>query len=61
MGFLGLPYGSEVRSKAAATSTTPINTVTPPERGKWRKENPAEIRSITELIRPTMERMDYEI
>ena len=61
MGFLDLPYGSEVRAKAAATSTTPINTVTPPERGKWRKENPTEIAAIEGLLRPTMEKMGYEI
>lgn len=61
MGFLDLPYETAVREKASATSTTPINTVTPPERGKWRKENPAEIEAITGLIAPTMEAMGYEI
>jgi hypothetical protein len=59
MGFLDLPYESAVRAKAAATSTTPINTVTPPERGKWRKENPTEIAAILDLIRPTMDAMGY--
>lgn len=61
MAFLDLPYETAVREKAAATSTTPINTVTPPEPGKWRKENPGEIESITPLIAPTMKAMDYEI
>lgn len=61
MGFLDLPYETVIREKAAATSTTPINTVTPPERGKWRKENPTEIEGIGDLIAPTMERMGYEI
>lgn len=61
MGFLDLPYEAAVKEKAAATSTTPINTVTPPERGKWRKENPTEIESVTDLIAPTMEAMGYEI
>lgn len=59
MGFLDLPYETALRQKAAATSVTPINTVTPPEPGKWRKENPAEIESITELIGPTMKAMGY--
>lgn len=61
MGFLDVPYEAAIRAKAAATSTTPINTVTPPERGKWRKENPTEIAAVTELIRPMMERMNYEV
>ena len=61
MGFLDLPYEAAVREKAAATSTTPINTVTPPEPGKWRKENPTEIETIVPLIAPTMTAMGYEI
>ena len=61
MGFIDLPYETALRQKAAATSVTPINTVTPPEPGKWRKENPAEIESITELIAPTMKAMGYDI
>lgn len=61
MGFLDLPYETEVKAKAAATATTPINTVTPPEPGKWRRENPAEIESIAGVISPTMQRMGYEI
>lgn len=61
MSFLELAFEEAVRDKAAATSSTPINTVTPPERGKWRKENPTEIGAITELIAPTMQKMGYEI
>jgi hypothetical protein len=61
MGFLDIAYEGAVRDRAAATATTPINTVTPPERGKWRKENPGEIEAVTGLIRPTMERMGYEV
>jgi hypothetical protein len=61
MSFLDIAYEGAVREKAAATSTTPINTVTPPEPGKWRKENPTEIEAVTDLIRPTMDRMGYEI
>ena len=59
--FCDVPYASETRERAAAVATTPINTVTPPERGKWRRENPAEIDAITELIRPTMEALGYEL
>lgn len=61
MGFLDLAYEVPIKEMAAATSTTPINTVTPPEKGKWRKENPAEIEAIGPLIAPTMEAMGYEI
>ncbi|MCA1704922.1 MAG: sulfotransferase, partial [Actinobacteria bacterium] len=61
LGFLDLPYEAAVKDKAAATSTTPINTVTPPEPGKWRKENPKEINTIEQLIAPTMKAMGYEI
>ena len=57
--FLGLPYDAEVRNKAAAARTKPVNVVTPPERGKWRRENPTEIASILPLITPTMERLGY--
>ncbi|HET7482958.1 MAG TPA: sulfotransferase, partial [Actinomycetota bacterium] len=59
--FCDLPYDDAVRQRAAAVATTPINAVTPPERGKWRRENPKEIEAIAELIRPTMEAMGYEV
>ena len=58
---LGLPYEEPVRARAAATRTTPINVVTPVERGKWRKENPEEITSVEELIAPTMKKLGYEL
>ena len=61
MDALDLPYEDPVRQRAAATSTTAINVVTPPERGKWRRENPDEIRAIEDLIAPTMETMGYPI
>jgi hypothetical protein len=61
MGFLDLPYEAAIRTKAAATSTTPINIVTPPEPGKWRKENPDEIAAIVPLITPTLQRMGYAV
>jgi hypothetical protein len=59
--FLGLPYAREIEERAAAVKTTPINVVTPPEAGKWRRENPAEIEAVMPLIRPTMERLGYGI
>ena len=58
--FLDLPYEDVTRRRAAATSTTLINTVTPPERGKWKRENPAEVEAIEDLIAPTMKAMGYE-
>jgi len=61
MTFLDLPYESSVRERAAAAATTPINTVTPPEEGKWRRENPREIETITPLIAPSMERLGYAL
>ena len=60
MDALDLPYEQPVRERARATKTTAINVVTPPERGKWRRENPDEITSILERIRPTMEAMGYD-
>lgn len=57
--FLELPYERAVQEKAAATESTPVNIVTPPERGKWRRENPTEIAAIEELIRPTLEALGY--
>ena len=60
MEFLGLRYEESTRAKAAATGTTPINIVTPPEPGKWRKENPDEIGAILAMIDPTMRALGYE-
>lgn len=59
MEFLELDYEGSVRQKAAATATTPINIVTPPEAGKWRRENPTEIAAIEGLIAPAMATMGY--
>jgi Sulfotransferase family len=59
MAALDLPYEAAVKDRARATKTTAINVVTPPERGKWRRENPEEITSILDRIRPTMQAMGY--
>jgi hypothetical protein len=58
--FLDIPYEARIGERASAVARTPINVVTPPERGKWRRENPTEIRAILPLIEPTMERLGYE-
>ena len=61
LAWLELPYERAVRVRAEASTATYLNVVTPPERGKWRRENPAEIEAILPLIRPTMERLGYDI
>jgi Sulfotransferase family len=57
---LRLPYDDEVREKARALRSTPINIVTPPEQGKWRRENPREIESVRWLIDPIMKELGYD-
>jgi hypothetical protein len=59
LGFVGLDYEAAVRERAARVQTTPINVVTPPERGKWKRENPDEIERVTDLIAPAMTRLGY--
>lgn len=61
LGFLEVPFDDDLRTRAAAIRTTPVNVVTPPERGKWRRENPREIDAITPLIAPAMKELGYEI
>ncbi|MGH2735533.1 MAG: sulfotransferase family protein [Actinomycetota bacterium] len=61
MEALDLPYEDGVRRRARATGNTPINVVTPPERGKWRKENPSEIESVLPLIKPMMVNLGYSM
>lgn len=59
MRFLDLPYEDAVRQKAEAARSQPVNVVTPPERGKWRRENPTEIENVLPLIKPTMKALGY--
>lgn len=59
--FLALPYEDSIKARAATIASTPINIVTPPERGKWKRENPAEIGAIRDLIAPTMKRLGYDV
>jgi hypothetical protein len=59
--FLDIAFEDEVVAKAAEARSKPVNVVTPPERGKWKRENPMEIERILPLIEPTMERLGYEI
>jgi hypothetical protein len=61
MAGLELPYENPVAQRAAATRDTPINIVTPPERGKWKRENPQEIRSIEDVIAETMGKLGYRM
>ncbi len=61
LDWLGLPRDKSVEEKALEARTRPVNVVTPPEPGKWRRENPAEIEAILPLIAPTMERLGYPI
>ena len=58
-GFLGLDFDDRLRAAARARLAVPINTVTPPEAGKWRRENPEEIAAIMPLISSTMEALGY--
>jgi hypothetical protein len=57
--FLGLDFNGRLRAAVRARLAVPINIVTPPEAGKWRRENPEEIASIMPLISPTMEALGY--
>lgn len=57
--WLGLQFSEPLRVAARTRSATPINTVTPPEAGKWRRENPDAIAAIMPLIAPTMEALGY--
>lgn len=59
-GRLGLRYDERVRAAAAASSRTPVNVVTPPERGKWRRENPHEIAAVLPSMAATMKRLGYD-
>jgi hypothetical protein len=59
--FLEVPFDETLRAKAAAVRTTPVNVVTPPERGKWRRENPREIEAVVPLLAPAMEALGYEV
>jgi hypothetical protein len=57
--FLGLPCEDKVREAARRAKSTPINVVTPPESGKWKRENPHEIEAVVDLIKPTMVALGY--
>lgn len=59
MTFLDLPFEEAVREKAVGARSKPVNVVTPPEPGKWRRENPAEIETVLPLIAPTMKALGY--
>jgi hypothetical protein len=58
---LDLPFEDAMRDKARSIASTPINVVTAPEPGKWRKENPNEIESVLWLLEPVMRELGYEV
>lgn len=58
---LGLRRDPSVLAQAERARTVPVNAVTPPERGKWRRENPDEVRAVVPLIKATAEAMGYEL
>jgi hypothetical protein len=61
LGALGLEPSDAVRKGAEESRTRPVNVVTPPERGKYKRENPGEVESIMPLITATMKELGYEI
>ncbi len=56
---LDLPLEPAVRARAEAIGSTPINVVTPPEAGKWRRENPKEIEAVSSRLQSTMKALGY--
>ncbi len=57
---LGLAGDPDVLDHAGALDRKVTHTaVTPPQRDKWRHENPAEIESILPMIAPMMQRLGY--
>lgn len=59
MAWLQLDLEPAVQAKAEDARTTPVNVVTAPEAGKWRRENPAEIENVTPFLAPTLQRLGY--
>jgi hypothetical protein len=59
MSRLELPFEPAVKKRAQAIRETPINVVTPPEAGKWRRENPAEIEAVSSRLQATMNALGY--
>jgi hypothetical protein len=60
MSRLDLPLEPAVRARAEAIGSTPINVVTPPEAGKWRRENPREVEAVSSRLQSTMKALGYE-
>jgi Sulfotransferase family len=58
---LRVSFEPKIRERARSIRSTPINVVTAPEPGKWRRENPREIESVLWLIEPTMKDLGYDI
>jgi hypothetical protein len=61
MAWLQLDLDPAVSAAAQDARTNPVNVVTPPEAGKWRRENPAEIDNVMPALAPTLRRLGYEV
>jgi hypothetical protein len=59
LSSLALPVDEGMRRRARALAATPVNVVTPPEAGKWRRENAAEIEAVAPVMAPVLERLGY--
>lgn len=57
--FLGFDLEPAVRAAAESLAGNPVNVVTAPEPGKWRRENPREIDAVEALLAPTMAKLGY--
>ncbi len=58
---LDIPFSTELKRLAASLDRRPTSIVTgPPERQKWRKNNPEAIERILETIRPMMLELGYD-
>jgi hypothetical protein len=56
---LGIGFTDGAAEFAASVLRTPVNSLTPPRREKWREQNPAEIRRIMPLVAATERRLGY--
>jgi sulfotransferase family protein len=60
MKALDVPVEDVVLEAAAALDRHVVKSVTPPEPGKWRRENPSDVEEVLPLIAPTMVRLGYD-
>jgi len=60
LAALRLPPDPQLRDVATVLDRTVTKAVTPPGRDKWRRENPAEVASVLQMLAPTMRRLGYD-